>query len=80
MKRGEEISNAHKDIIIGRVINVTGMIGVSAGIILLVFGIVYCSYFGVALASILQARFTGFGSCAPRICNATRGARNKLSF
>jgi hypothetical protein len=29
-----------KDIIIGRVINVTGMIGVSAGIVLLAFGIV----------------------------------------
>jgi hypothetical protein len=37
MKRGEEISNAH---IIGRVINVTGMIGVSAGIVLFAFGIV----------------------------------------
>jgi hypothetical protein len=31
---------ADKDIIIGRVINVTGMIGVSAGIVLLAFGIV----------------------------------------
>jgi hypothetical protein len=31
---------AHKDIIIGRVINVTGMIGVSAGIVLLAFTIV----------------------------------------
>jgi len=31
---------AAKDIIIGRVINVTGMIGVSAGIVLLAFGIV----------------------------------------
>jgi hypothetical protein len=30
----------------------------------------YCSYFGVALASILQAGFTGFGNCAPRICKA----------
>jgi hypothetical protein len=29
-----------KDIIIGRVINLTGMVGVSAGIILLAFGIV----------------------------------------
>src|SRR5215469_14052999 len=29
-----------KDIIIGRVINVTGMIGVSAGIVLLAFGMV----------------------------------------
>ena len=29
-----------KDIIIGRVINVTGMVGVSAGIVLLAFGIV----------------------------------------
>ena len=31
---------AAKDIIIGRVINVTGMIGVSAGIVLLAFAIV----------------------------------------
>jgi len=31
---------ADKDITIGRAINVTGMIGVSAGIILLAFGIV----------------------------------------
>jgi hypothetical protein len=31
---------ADKDIIIGRVINVTGMIGVSAGIVLLAFAIV----------------------------------------
>lgn len=31
---------ADKDIAIGRVINVTGMIGVSAGIVLLAFGIV----------------------------------------
>ena len=29
-----------KDIVIGRVINVTGMIGVSASIVLLAFGIV----------------------------------------
>jgi hypothetical protein len=29
-----------RDIIIGRVINVTGMIGVSAGLILLTFGLV----------------------------------------
>ena len=31
---------AGKDIIIGRVINLTGMIGVAAGIVLLAFGIV----------------------------------------
>ena len=31
---------ADKDIIMGRVINVTGMIGVSAGIVLLAFAIV----------------------------------------
>ena len=31
---------ADKGIVIGRVINVTGMIGVSAGIVLLAFGIV----------------------------------------
>jgi hypothetical protein len=31
---------AHKDIIIGRAINLAGMIGVSAGIVLMTFGIV----------------------------------------
>jgi hypothetical protein len=31
---------ADKDLIIGRAINVTGMIGVSAGIVLFAFGIV----------------------------------------
>ena len=31
---------ADKNIIVGRVINVTGMIGVSAGIVLLAFGII----------------------------------------
>jgi hypothetical protein len=51
---------ADKDIIIGRAINVTGMIGVSAAIVLLAFGL-YWSYFGVALASILETSFTGFG-------------------
>jgi len=30
----------HKDIIIGRVINITGMIGVLAGLVLFAFGIV----------------------------------------
>ena len=52
---------ADKDIIIGRVINLTGMIGVSAGIVLLAFGIVSL-VFGVVSASILQIPFTGFGS------------------
>jgi hypothetical protein len=32
---------ADKDIFIGRVINVTGMVGVSAGIVLFAFGIVF---------------------------------------
>jgi hypothetical protein len=89
-----------KDIIIGRVINVTGMIGVSAGIVLLAFGIIllsscylselYYSYFGVALASILQTPFTGFGSwragplraSAMRPCAANNSELNehKLCF
>src|SRR5262245_3553685 len=43
---GEDIM-ADKSIIIGRVIDVAGMIGVSAGIVLLVSEL-YCSYFGVA--------------------------------
>jgi len=38
---------ADKSIIIGRVIDVAGMIGVSAGVVLLVSEL-YCSYFGVA--------------------------------
>ena len=45
---------AGKDIIIGRVINVTGMIGVSAGIVLLAFGIVLLLFrrgFGVDIAN-----------------------------
>jgi uncharacterized membrane protein len=45
---------ADKDIIVGRVINVTGMIGVSAGIVLLVFGIVLLLFrrgFGFDIAS-----------------------------
>jgi hypothetical protein len=52
---------ADKDIIIGRVINLTGMIGVSAGIVLLAFGIVSLVFrrgFGFDIA----IHFTGFGS------------------
>jgi hypothetical protein len=51
---------ADKNIIIGRVINVTGMIGVVAG--KPSYSLSYCSYFGVALALTFQTRFTGFGS------------------
>ena len=51
---------ADKNIIIGRMINVTGMIGVAAGTVLFTFGIVLLV--GVALALIFQIRFTGFGS------------------
>jgi hypothetical protein len=45
---------ADKDIIIGRVINVTGMVGVSAGIVLLAFGIVLLLFrrgFGFEIAN-----------------------------
>jgi hypothetical protein len=48
---------ADKDIIVGRVINVTGMIGVSAGIILLAFGIVLLLFrrgFGFDIASLFH--------------------------
>jgi flagellar biosynthesis protein FliP len=48
---------ADKDIIVGRVINVTGMIGVSAGIILLAFGIVLLLFrrgFGLDIASLFH--------------------------
>jgi hypothetical protein len=46
-----------KDIIIGRVINVTGMIGVSAGIVLLAFGIVLLLFrrgFGFDIANLFH--------------------------
>jgi hypothetical protein len=48
---------AHKDIIIGRVINVTGMIGVSAGIVLLAFAIVLLLFrrgFGFNVGNLLH--------------------------
>ena len=48
---------AHKDIIIGRAINLTGMIGVSAGILLLAFGIVLLLFrrgFGFDIANPLH--------------------------
>ena len=52
---------ADKNITIGRVINVTGVIGVLLGVLLFTFGIVLL-YFGTASALTFQARFTGFGS------------------
>jgi len=48
---------ADKDIIIGRVINVTGMIGVSAGIVLLAFAIVLLLFqrgFGFNVGNLLH--------------------------
>ena len=54
------VGGQHGRLIIGRTINATGMIGVSAGIVLFTFGIVLLV--GVALALIFQIRFTGFGS------------------
>jgi len=48
---------ADKNIIVGRVINVTGMIGVSAGIVLLAFGIVLLLFrcgFGFDIASLFH--------------------------
>jgi hypothetical protein len=48
---------ADRDIIIGRVINVTGMIGVSAGIVLLAFGIVSLLFrrgFGLSVGILFQ--------------------------
>ena len=53
---------ADKDIIIGRVINVTGMVGVSAGIVLFAFGIVFLLFRHVFLVSMLESSFSGFGS------------------
>jgi hypothetical protein len=47
---------ADKDIVIGRVINVTGMIGVSAGIVLFTFAIVLIVFrrgFGVGIPNSL---------------------------
>ena len=52
---------ADKDIIIGHVINVMGMIESCRESYCLPSRL-YCSYFGMGLALILQARFTGFGS------------------
>jgi hypothetical protein len=51
---------ANKNIIISRVINVTGMIGVLAGTVLFTFALVSI-LFRVASALIFQTRFTGFG-------------------
>jgi hypothetical protein len=62
MRCGEEIGIGCKEIIIGRVINVTGMVGVSAGTACSLSQL-YSSYFGVALASIVQTSFSGPGSC-----------------
>ena len=60
--------------IIGHVINVTGMVGVSAGIVLFTFGIVLL-LFRRGLASIFQIRFTGSGSwrVGPLRASAMRG-------
>jgi hypothetical protein len=48
---------ANKDIIIGRVINITGMIQEPSYSL----SRLYCSYFDVASALIFLTRFTGFG-------------------
>ena len=52
---------ADRDIVIGRVINVTGMIGVLAELVCSLLGLC-CSYFGADSALISPAHFTGFGS------------------
>jgi hypothetical protein len=61
---------AEKEIVIGRVMNVTGMVGASAGIVLCAFAIV-CPLFRGALASILPPPFSRPGSLrndAPCTC------------
>ena len=68
---GKELGMEDKNITIGRVINLTGMIGVSAGIVLCWLSELYCSYFGVALASMLETSFTGFGSWRTRALRAS---------
>ena len=57
---------AKKDIIIGRVINVTGMVGVLAGTVLFTFAIVLILF----RRGIFQIRFIGFGRwiAIPRKC------------
>jgi hypothetical protein len=65
---------AHKDIIIGRAINLTGMIGVSAGIVLMAFGIVLLLFrrgFGFDIAN----PFTGFGSWRGGLLRALKSNR-----
>jgi len=51
---------ANKNITIGRVINVPGMIGVLAATVLFTFALVLI-LFDEASALIFQTRFTGFG-------------------
>ena len=61
---------ADKGIRIGRVINVTGMIGVAAGIVLSAFGIVLLLFrrgFGFDIAT----PSTGFGSCRDGLLRAS---------
>ena len=61
---------ADKGISIGRMINVTGMVGVSAGIVLLAFGLVLLLFrrdFGLDIA----APSIGFGSCRGGLLRAS---------
>jgi len=65
---------ANKDIIIGRVINITGMIGVLAGTVLFTFAIVLILFrrgFGLDI----RTPFTGFGRwiAIPRVLTRQPG-------
>jgi len=65
---------ADRDIIIGRLINVTGMIGVLAGLVLFTFAIVLLLFrrgFGFDIASSLHLFWSQFGAanpCLPIVC------------
>jgi hypothetical protein len=69
---------AGKDIIIGRVINLTGMIGVAAGIVLLAFGIVSL-LFRRGLGLDIANPFTGFGSWRGGLLRALKSNEHKVS-
>jgi hypothetical protein len=70
---------ADKGIRIGRVINVTGMIGVAAGIVLSAFGIVLLLFrrgFGFDIATPFHWFWWLPGRAAPRICNEPGAVNN----
>src|SRR5262249_21661267 len=71
---GKELGMEDKNITIGRVINLTGMIGVSAGIVFFAFGIVLLLFrrgLGFNCGKLFLCFLCVWGLGGPRICNAT---------